>query len=201
MPRPLALAARPAGLAAAIVLAGSPAAAAEVWAGLYVHDVEDIAIGGYEEGPQVAAGVISAPVERLARIGRPSLQLLGAVNTRGGTNYAAGGLSWRVPLGDRAYLRPGVGLAVHDGEIDLPSPYAPGLTGPQAFARLQRGQHDLDLGSRVLLEADLALGWRVGERLALEATWLHLSHAQLSGRQNPGLSDLGLRLVYRLEPR
>ena len=55
----------------------------------------------------------------------------------------------------------------------------------------------LDLGSRVLFEPELSIGWKATERLSVEASWIHLSHAQLASRQNPGLGDLGVRLIYR----
>ena len=189
------------GLAGLLAALGAPAAAGELWGGVYAHDVEDVSIGGYESGPQLAAGAISAPIDALRLVGRPSVHALGALNSQGGTNYAAAGLSWRVPLGRRAYVRPGLGVGVHDGEVDLPSPYAGGLTPQQRYERMQRGQHELDLGSRVLVELELALGWQVSERVAFEASWLHLSHGQFSGGQNPGLSDLGVRVVYQFGAR
>ncbi len=189
------------GMAGLLALSGAPAAAADLWAGAYAHDIEDIAIGGYEDGPQLAAGVISAPIEGLRLIGRPSVHALGAVNTQGGTNYAAAGLSWRVPLGQRAYVRPGIGLGVHDGETDLPSPYEGGLTGQERYNRFQRGQQELDLVSRVLVELELAVGLRLTQLTAVEVSWLHLSHGQSAGPQNPGLSDLGVRVVHAFGAR
>lgn len=188
---------------AAVMSAAGTAAASEVWLGAYVHDVEDgLSIGHYEGGAQVAAGVIGTPLEALRRVGRPSPYLLAAANTDGGTNYAAAGLSWRLNLrGDgRVYLRPGLGLAVHDGDTDHPSPYETGITGVEQMNRFRRGRQEIDLGSRVLFQPELALGWRVNERVAVEASWLHISHGQLFGRQNPGLSDLGIRLVYGFGP-
>jgi hypothetical protein len=50
----------------------------------------------------------------------------------------------------------------------------------------------------VLFEPEMSLGWRADARWAVELSWIHLSHGQLAGRQNPGLGDLGLRAVYRL---
>lgn len=179
---------------------GGAARAQEAWVGAYMHDVKDaLSVGGYEDDTtQVALGAISRPLDPLARVGRPSAYVLAAFNTEGGTNYAAAGLSWRVRLTDdgRLYLRPGVGVAVHDSEVDLPSPYEPGLTHPERQRRFQRGREDIDLGSRILFEPELALGWRATDRLALEASYLHVSHGTLFGDQNPGLSDLGVRLVY-----
>jgi hypothetical protein len=184
---------------AAVIAVAGAAEASEVWLGAYAHDVEDgLSIGHYEDGAQVAAGLIGSPMERLRRIGRPSPYVLAAVNTDGGTNYAAAGLSWRLNLRSdgRVYLRPGVGLAVHDSDTDHPSPYEPGITLSEQANRFRRGREEIDLGSRVLFQPEVALGWRVTERVAVEASWLHISHGQLFGRQNPGLSDIGIRLVY-----
>ena len=187
---------------AAAVLGVCRAEAAELWVGAYDHDVHDaMAIGRYEAGVQLGAGLIGGPLEPLRLLGRPSPYVLATVNTDGGTNYAAAGLSWRVPVGDRLYLRPGLGLAVHDGDVDVPSPYEPTLTADQRRARFERGRDEIDLGARVLLEPELALGWRVSERVAVEASWMHVSHGRIAGGQNPGLSDVGVRLVYGLGPR
>ena len=187
---------------AAAMLGICRAEAAEVWLGAYDHDVHDaMSIGRYEAGAQLGAGYIGAPLEPLRLLGRPSPYVLAAVNTDGGTNYAAAGLAWRVSLGQRLYVRPGLGLAVHDGDVDFPSPYEPGLTSDQRHARFQRGREEIDLGARVLLEPELALGWRVSDRLAVEASWMHVSHGRIAGGQNPGLSDVGVRLVYGLGPR
>jgi hypothetical protein len=58
---------------AAVMAVAGAAEASEVWLGAYAHDVEDgLSIGHYEDGAQVAAGVIGRPLERLRRIGRPS---------------------------------------------------------------------------------------------------------------------------------
>jgi len=183
------------------MLAGAGAAQAqEVWGGVYAHDLTDgLAKGGFEEGVQIAGGVIGPQLESLRRIGRPSLYGLVAANTAGGTNYAAVGLSWRVPLGDggRLYLRPGLGVAVHDGGVDFPSPLEPGLTDPERQRRFKKGQEEIDFGNRILFEPEIALGYKVSERLAIEASYLHISHATIFGDQNPGLTDLGVRAVYR----
>ncbi|RYD95379.1 MAG: acyloxyacyl hydrolase, partial [Sphingomonadales bacterium] len=41
-------------------------------------------------------------------------------------------------------------------------------------------------------------GWRVSDRFAIEASWIHLSHATIFSRQNRGMDSVGLRLVYRV---
>jgi len=187
-------------LGSCLLFWGATATAAEVFLGVYAHDVDDgISIGhSPESGQQIIGGYRTGRVDRLAGLGRPQLHVLGAVNTHGGVNYAAAGLSWRLGLTGRLYLQPGLGLAVHSGRVNLPSPYDPGLTLEERERRARAFQEHLDLGSRLLFEPELSLGWRVSDRLALELSWIHLSHAQLAGRQNPGLGDAGIRAVYRL---
>ena len=112
-------------------------------------------------------------------IGAPSAHVYGSVATGGGTHFVAAGLSWRI--GGRLFARPGVGLAVHS-----------------------RSSHGVanglrtDLGSRVLFAPELGVGYQLSERISLEATWVHLSHGQLFGRQNPGMDSIGVRLTYHL---
>jgi len=189
---------------AVMTLTSGAADAAEVWGGAYRHDIKDgLSEGDFEGGAQLAAGVISAPIGLLRLLGRPSAYATGAVNTDAGTNYATAGLSWRLQRAptDRLYLRPGLGVGVHDAKVDFPSPYEPGLTDAQRQVRFKRGLEDIDLGARVLFNLELALGWQASERIAVEASWMHLSHGESAGSQNPGLSDLGVRLVYSLGGR
>jgi hypothetical protein len=108
-----------------------------------------------------------------------------AVNTNGGTNFVNAGLEWQIGIADHFYVAPAIGLAVHDG----------------AVAKFQRRPEELNLGSRILFSPSVALGWRVSDRLAVEASYIHLSHAQLAGEQNPGLDEIGIRLAYRLGRR
>jgi lipid A 3-O-deacylase len=184
----------------AVLLAPASARAGEAFLGFYAHDVDDrISVShSPESGWQVVGGVRSEQLEGLRAIGQPRAQLMAAVNTEGGINYAAAGLSWRFDLGnERFYLQPGIGAAIHSGKVDLPSSLEPGLTQAEIDRRLAVRRSNLDLGSRVLFEPELSLGWRATERLALELSWIHLSHAQLASRQNPGLGDLGLRAVWQ----
>jgi lipid A 3-O-deacylase len=165
-------------LSSCLALAATAAQAGEVFVGAYAHDVHVFAIGGFERGAQLAAGYRTDPLAGLGFIGAPSLYGFGAANTAGGLNYAAAGLSWK--FGDRFYLRPGLGVGVHDGHV----------------GKFQVG-NDLNLGSRVLAELELGAGWQVSDRMSVEASMVHMSHAQLAGRQNPGLDDVGLRLNYK----
>jgi hypothetical protein len=175
------------------------ALAGEAMLGVYSHDISDrISFGGFEGGQQIVGGVRTAALDELAWAFKPRVHLIVGVNTRGGTNYAATGLSWRFNFaGDRFYFEPGLGAAIHSGKVDLPSPDEPGLSPGEQQRRLLNWQTKLDLGSRVLFEPEWALGWKATDRLSMELSWIHLSHAQLAGKQNPGLGDFGLRAVYR----
>ena len=184
-------------VAVVAVASGSASCADDLFVGVYAHDISDgLAKGETETGAQIIGGWRSQPIAALEQVGSPSLHVLAAVNTDGGTNYAAVGLSWRFRLGDRFYVRPGIGVAIHDGDYNFPSPYAAGLTDAERQRRFRRGQTELDLGSRVLFEPEIALGYQASERVALELSWVHISHATLAGDQNPGISDVGLRLNY-----
>ncbi|WP_397400066.1 acyloxyacyl hydrolase [Phenylobacterium sp.] len=189
------------GLAATGILASTacPAMAGEALLGVYAHDISDrVSFGGYENSPQIVAGVRTASLDELAFVFKPRVHLIVGVNTRGGTNYAAAGLSWRFNFADgRFYFQPGIGAAIHTAKVNLPSPDEPGLSPAERQRRLVDWQTKLDLGSRVLFEPEWSLGWKATNRLSLELSWIHLSHAQLAGKQNPGLGDFGLRAVYR----
>ena len=165
-------------VAAALIAAAIPSAASagEVFGGLYVHDVKTpLNLSGHEGGMDVQLGW------RGDRIGRTPLQpyAFAALNTAGETSYAAAGLSARI--GDRVFIRPGLGLAIHNGSTDK-------------FMRTDR----IAFGSRVLFEPELGVGARLTDRATIEASWVHMSHATLFSGQNPGIDNLGVRLTLGL---
>ena len=93
----------------------------------------------------------------------------------GETNYAARRDSRRSSA-TRSYVRPGLGLAVHTGSAGN-------------FQRTDK----IAFGSRILFEPELGIGVRINDRVSVEASWVHMSHAQLFGRQNPGIDNVGMR--------
>lgn len=152
--------------------------AGEIFGGVYVHDVDTpLTRSGVEGGVDLQLGW------RGGRIGRTPLQpyLFGAINTAGKTSYAAVGLSAK--FGDQVYVRPGLGLAVHSGRA-------------RNFEDPDNGR--IDFGSRILLAPEINVGARISDRVSIEASWVHMSHAQLLGRQNPGIDNFGVRLNLAL---
>ena len=156
--------------------APSAAHAGELFGGLYVHDVDTVFTkSGVEDGADIQLGI------RGDRIGRTPIQpyAFAALNTAGDTSYAAVGLSAK--FGKGIYVRPGLGLAIHSGSAGN-------------FQRTDR----IAFGSRILFEPEVGIGFQANDRLSVEASWVHMSHAQLFGRQNPGIDNFGLRVNFGL---
>ena len=163
-----------------MLMSAVPAAAraGEVFGGAYVHDVKlPTNLSGFEGGVDLQLGY------RSGRIGKTPLQwyAFGALNTAGETSYAATGLAARFGLGDGWYVRPGLGIAIHNGSAGK-------------FYRTDK----IAFGSRVLFEPEVGLGKQVSDRLSIEASWVHMSHAQLRGHENPGIDNLGFRVNLKL---
>lgn len=157
------------------------AQAGELFGGVYVHDVKlPTDLSGIEPGADLQLGF------RGGTIAKPfgaSLQpyLFGALNTAGATSYAAAGLSARFDLGKSFFIRPGLGLAIHNGSA-------------ADYYRTDK----IAFGSRVLFEPELGIGTRINRRLSIEASWVHMSHATLFSRENPGIDNLGARVTLGL---
>jgi lipid A 3-O-deacylase len=193
-------------IGAALALAGTsaaPAQAAELLLGAFAHDStflgETFGVGaaGREEGVDLHLGVRSAPIETLDWLGRPQAHAFVSINSEDTSNFVAAGLSWPVALGDRFYLRPGLGLAYTDGEADLPPVNAPGLAPAERERRLKLYRSRIDFGSQILFQPEISLGYRLGERWAVELSWVHISNGQVfENGKNQGLDDAGVRLIY-----
>jgi len=171
-------------IALGMILAGVavPACGQEVFAGVYAHGVETpFTFETGESGVDVVAGYRFQPIEGWGMIGRPAPYVVASVNTSGDTSFVGGGLSWTIGQG-AIYLRPAIGLVIQDGP-----------------RRRFEGGERTDLGSPILFEPEIALGYRLDPRISVEASWMHVSHARLfNSQQNPGLDLFGARLNIRL---
>ena len=172
-------------LALPLFLPAAPAAAEDVYGGIYAHGVDTpFTFDTGEGGVDLQAGYRFDGIEALRFIGAPEPYVFGSVNLDGDTNFAGFGLSWKAELGDRFYLRPGVGLVIHDAPSQR--------VDPETNLRT-------DLGSRVLFEPEIAAGITLDERWSVEASWVHISNARLfNSRQNPGIDTIGLRVNLAL---
>jgi len=154
----------------------APAHAGDLFGGVYVHDVKlPTDKSGLESGVDFQVGyrgghIMSTPLQPY---------VFGALNSAGNTSYAAVGLSAK--FGHRIYIRPGLGIAVHTGSAGK-------------FYRLDK----IAFGSRVLFEPELGIGTDINDRVSIEASWVHMSHAQLFSHENPGIDNLGVRLNLKI---
>ena len=165
---------------AAIAILAFPASANadEIFGGVYAHAVgTKLSLSSSREsGVDFHLGYRADPI--FSRI-RLEPYAFAALNSKGDTSYAAAGLSRK--FGDRFYIRPGIGLAVHNGSTD-------------DFSRDDR----IAFGSRILIETEVGVGARINDRLTAEASLVHLSHGQVFGGQNPGIDNIGVRLNLKL---
>ena len=167
-------------LAGTIALcAATPAAAGEVFGGLFIHDVDTVLThSGVEGGADLQIGYRWDP---LMTDKGPQPYVFAAVNSAGETHYAAAGLSFK--FGNRIFVRPGLGIAVHTGSA----------------ADFDHADHDhIDFGSRILFAPEIGVGARLSDRATIEASWVHMSHAQVLSPQNPGIDNFGLRVSWKL---
>ena len=170
-------------LVTAIALAAVPgtACAGELFGGIHVHDVKTpLNLSNIETGVDLSLGFRGGTIAQVWRV-RLQPYVFAALNSAGNTDYAAAGISARFGLGRGWYVRPGIGLAIHDGSAGK-------------YFRSDK----IAFGSRVLFEPELGLGAQLNRRVSVEASWVHMSHAQLEGRENPGIDNLGFRVNLAL---
>ena len=160
----------------------APAQAGEVYGGVYAHGVDTpFTLETEEGGADLQLGYRFNPVAPVFDI---EPYVFGSINSEdGGTDFVGAGVSRKFDLG-AVYLRPGVGLVVHNAPSRRVSP----TTGLRT-----------DLGSRVLFSPEIAIGAQVTPHVSVEASWVHISNARLFDRdQNPGIDMIGLRANLRL---
>ena len=172
--------ARPAFLALTL-LAAAPAPASDLFGGVYAHAVATPLTRTIPEGGvDFEIGFRANSILSLGPLAQLQPYAFASVNDQGDTSLAAAGLGLKI--GGAVYVRPGLGIAVHTGPSTR--------VGPDGYRT--------DLGSRVLFEPELGVGVQLAPRLSVEASWVHVSHAQIFSRQNPGLDMIGARVNLHL---
>ena len=130
---------------------------------------------------------------------KPRLTAKAQINTAGKTSFASLGAEWRQhAFKGRVYGQVGIGVTIHDGYRYLPNPFLPGLDSAEAWRRYEIYQTRTGFGSRVLFNPNASIGVRIDRRWAVEATWEHFSHRRLFSDVNPGIDNVGIRLVRAL---
>jgi hypothetical protein len=150
-----------------------------VRAGLLAHDVDNLWSGTRKEGgvdlnTEIIFSRPSFPF--LSGNVRPNLGL--SINTQGDTSKLYGGILWELETKSGLFVDLGVGIAVHNGELDT------------------NKEDKKSLGSRVLLRIPFEIGSLIAEHYEISILFDHISNAYLAD-PNEGLDTLGLRFGYR----
>lgn len=124
--------------------------------------------------------VIMRSPELFAWIGSPRPSLGGVINVMGYESMVHAGLNWQVRLGESPfYTEFGLGLGVHNGY----------LTGAPVGYR--------DLGCRVLNEWQYGAGYDVNDKIAVTATWKHVSGFLFGCDPNDGINTFGVTAGWK----
>lgn len=147
--------------------------------GLLAHDV-----GGLWSHSRAEGGVdINAEIV----FKRPSLKLLAgsvypnigvSINNQGGTSKFYGGLLWEFLFENGLFANTGVGLAIHNGQLESDD------------------ANNKQLGSRILFRIPIEFGFTIYERHRLSIMFDHISNAYLAS-PNEGLDTLGVRYGFQ----
>jgi lipid A 3-O-deacylase len=167
----------------ALTVLGGSARAGEIFEGEFQHAAQlGIAAGNDEGGVDLELGYRSEPLSHRFLFG-PRVYGLLSKNLIGDTSFASTGLLWRRNFTSHLYGQFGFGVAVHDGAVKLSEAEVP--------------RDRIVFGSRALFQSELDLGWSLSRRWAVEASYVHISNAGLYGGPNPGMDDVGVRVIYR----
>lgn len=161
----------------------------EVRLGVLEHDT---GLGGGETkegGFDVGVELVTSPIDQLSLIGSPRAVFGLQVNSDGYTNMAyAGFLAQKtvadgvLSADDAVYIEGTVGVAYHDGAIDV---------------RLRPENAEWKShGTYWLFRTGFGLGYRFNERYSVTATFAHISNANIE-QPNQGSNDVGLRFGMR----
>lgn len=160
----------------------------EVRVGLLDHDTGLVG-SSKEDGVDLAIEAFSQPIDALDFIGSPRVVVGAIINSEDQTNQLYAGLLAQRTFaqdvfrsGDGFYVEGLVGVAYHDGKIDVRN------TPEDAEWKSH--------GSEFLFRTGFGVGYRFNETWSLTATFAHVSNANFA-EPNQGANDVGLRVGMR----
>ncbi len=151
----------------------------EVRSGILAHDVNNLwSHSRKESGADINGEIILNLIngEVFNGIIRPHIGL--SVNTSGETSKFYSGVKWERELKNNFIADLGIGLAVHNGELNF------------------NQQDKKALGSRILFHVPVEIGCKINNSYRIFLFFDHVSNAGLSD-PNEGMDTLGLRIGYR----
>lgn len=167
-----------------------------------IFDLPDLPPGEFYEGSEedgtvdVQIAYRTAPLRILLK---PRLTAKAQINTGGRTSFFSAGAEWRQHiLRGRIYGQVGIGVTAIDGYRFTPDPFQPGISDEEAWRRYDIYRRRTSFGSKILFNPNASIGVRVDRRWAVELAWEHYSHRRLFSDTNPGIDNVGIRLVRRL---
>ncbi len=167
-----------------------------------IFDLPELPAGQIYEGEEengtvdVQIAYRTAPLRILLK---PRLTAKAQINTAGRTSFFSVGAEWRQHiLRGRVYGQVGIGATVIDGYDFTPDPFQPGISDAEAWRRYDIYRRRTSFGSKILFNPNASIGVRVGRRWAVELAWEHFSHRRIFSDTNPGIDNVGIRIVRRL---
>ena len=147
--------------------------------GILAHDVGGRWSGtNKEDGADINAEMVfSRPVFAvLSGKVRPNAGI--SFNTQGDTSKIYAGAIWEIETTPRFFFNTGIGLALHNGELDTSD------------------SDKKSLGTRLLFRIPFEFGYQLTRHHSLSLMFDHISNAYLAS-ENEGMDTLGLRYGYR----
>ncbi|MGN5374689.1 acyloxyacyl hydrolase [Sphingomonas hankookensis] len=170
--------------------------------GKLILDLPDLPDGQIYEGLEekgtvdVQIAYRTAPLRILLK---PRLTAKAQINTAGRTSFFSAGAEWRQHiLRGRVYGQIGIGATVIDGYRFTPDPFQPGISSGEAWRRYDVYRRRTSFGSKILFNPNASIGVRVDRHWAVELAWEHYSHRRMFSETNPGIDNIGIRIVRRL---
>jgi hypothetical protein len=143
--------------------------------GLLDHDVNGLWSGSRAEGGfDVNAEIVFTKPGLILWRGSILPNLGVTVNNQGDTSTLYGGFIWEFVSKAGVFFSTGLGLAVHNGELET------------------NDDQEKALGSRLLFRVPLEIGVTVGKRHRISILFAHISNAYLAD-PNEGLDVVGVR--------
>ncbi|MEN2746997.1 acyloxyacyl hydrolase [Sphingomonas sp. T9W2] len=167
-----------------------------------MFDLPDLLPGEFYEGSEedgtvdVQIAYRTAPLRILLK---PRLTAKAQINTAGRTSFFSAGAEWRQHiLRGRVYGQAGIGVTVIDGYRFTPDPFEPDISNHEAWRRYEIYRRRTSFGSKILFNPNASIGVRLDRRWAVELAWEHFSHRRIFSDTNPGIDNVGIRIVRRL---
>lgn len=147
--------------------------------GVLAHDVDRLWSRSRKEGGVDANAELVFNRPSLSVWGGRLLPNLGAsINSRKDTSRIYAGAIWEILFGPDLFANAGIGLAIHDGDLDSAS------------------ENNKQLGSRILFRIPFELGICLQERHRISIMFDHISNSYLAS-PNEGLDTIGVRYGFQ----